>query len=157
MPTISISVASKIATVTSDSVIVCGNSDYTLSFDFDEEWDDYPAKTVRLAYCKGGKRQYKDVLFDGDEVTIPALYGINEVAIGVYAGSIHTTTPAIVACDACIADGNPVHDPPTPDVYNQLLQYLDALLIGTPSGIPLPNIGGAVGGVAGIPTVEEES
>ena len=156
MPNINISVADKVATVTSDSAIVCGNSDYTISFDFDEEWDDYPAKTVRLAYCKGGKRQYKDVLFDGDEVTIPALYGINEVAIGVYAGSIRTTTPAVVACDACIADGDPVHDPPTLDVYNQLMRYLDALLVGTPSGVPVPMLTGAIGGVVGIPEAEEE-
>lgn len=134
MPTINISVENKVAKLTSDSVIVCGNSDYTIEFDFDSEWDDFEAKTVRVAYIKKGRHECVDVLFENSTVTIPAVYGVQQVAIGVYAENIHTTTPAFIPCEACITDGEPVHQPPTPDVYNQLLEYLAGLQGG--GGIP---------------------
>ena len=133
MPTINITVENKVAKLTSDSVIVCGTSDYTIEFDFDEEWDDFEAKTVRVAYIKKGRHECVDVLFENSTVTIPAVYGVQQVAIGVYAENIHTTTPAFIPCEACITDGEPVHQPPTPDVYNQLMYYLAHA--GTQAGV----------------------
>lgn len=127
MPTITITVTDKVASLTSDSVIVCGNSDYEIEFTFDSEWTGYTTKTLRIAYIKKGAKMYQDVLFNGTTVAIPALYGVNECAIGVYAGNIHTTTPALIPCSRCITDGEPTHDPPSPDVYNQLLEYLAGL------------------------------
>lgn len=41
-----IGVENRVATTPSNSVIVCGNSDYTLTFDFDSEW---AAETVKIA------------------------------------------------------------------------------------------------------------
>ena len=156
MPTIEISVTDKIAVLNSDSSIVCGNSDYEIEFDFDAEWDDYPTKTARFAYIKKGKRMYKDVLFEEDTVAVPPLYGINDVAVGVYAGSIHTTTPALIPCRSCITDGEPVHDPPTPDVYDQLMAYLAAIQAGTVnSGNLVADMRGTIAPVAGV--VEEVS
>ena len=132
MPTISITVSSKIAQAAGRPEIVCGNSDYTLSFVFDMEWSAFTDKTVQLAYCRNGTFYHEDVEFSGNTVTIPALYGISEVFIGVYAGNIRTTTPARVACLPCITDlagsgGGGTPEPPAPDIYAQILARLTAL------------------------------
>ncbi len=127
MPDISITVADKIAQVSGAPVIVCGNSDYVIRFAFDSEWDAYTAKTARFAYYRNGIFMYEDVLFEGSSVSIPVLHDIDEVAIGVYAGDLHTTTPARVPCQRSITDGAAIHSDPTPDVYAQLLEYLAGL------------------------------
>ena len=124
---IMIEVIEKVAAVSGAPVIVCGNSDYTVVFAFDSEWDAYIAKTARFTYCKNGVFRYEDVLFEGDSVSVPVLRDVDEIAIGVCAGDLHNTTPARVPCARCITDGAPVHDPPAPDVYDQLMEYLAGL------------------------------
>lgn len=120
-----INVTEKVATVTGNPVIVCGNSDYTITFDFDSEWDSFESKTARFAFAQSGIRRYVDVVFTGDAVNAPALADINFVAVGVFAGDIHTTTPAIIACKKSITDqGGSIPDP-TPDVYNRLLELIN--------------------------------
>lgn len=127
MPEISITVREKTASLSVPVTVVCGNSDYTVRFLFDSEWDAYPTKTARFTYFKNGVFRYEDVLFDGDSVSVPVQRDVDEIAIGVYAGDLHTSTPARVPCARCITDGAPVHDPPAPDVYNQLMEYLAGL------------------------------
>lgn len=132
MPTISITVSNKIAQAAGRPEIVCGNSDYTLSFVFDMEWSAFTDKTVQLAYCRNGTFYHEDVEFSGTSVTIPALYGISEVFIGVYAGNIRTTTPARIPCLPCITDlagsgGGGTPEPPAPDIYAQIIARLTAL------------------------------
>ena len=123
MPTIKIDVHNKLARCADKRAFaVCGNSDYTISFNFDAEWDDYPAKTARFIY--NGK--YQDVAFTGTECAMPALYGVNSVFIGVYAGDIRTTAPAQLLMVRSIMDGKPKHDEPTADVYNQILALMEA-------------------------------
>ena len=99
-----------------------------------DEWAAYTAKTARFAYYIDGLFRYQDVLFEGNTVNVPALHNIDEVAVGVYAGDISTTSPARIPCMRSITDGAAVHDPPAPDVYNQLMEYLAALQ-GGGSGI----------------------
>lgn len=132
---IQIHIANKNAIVQGTPHIVCGNSDYEIRFSFDAEWESYTAKTARFAYCRNGKMLHEDVLFEGDTVTAPPLYGVYEVAVGVYAGDIHTTTPARIPCTSCITDGDPTHDAPTPDVYDQLMEYLAKIASGQSNGI----------------------
>ena len=132
MPNIQITVAEKIAQAQGSPVIVCGNSDYTVTFDFDSEWAPYTAKTARFRFVRDDVQQYYDVLFEGDTVAMPALSGVYEVEIGVYAGDIHTTTPAQIPCAQCITDGAPQHADPPADVYDQLLEYLAGLQRGEP-------------------------
>lgn len=148
---IQIHIADKIAAVQDAPLIVCGNSDYEIRFSFDSEWDIYTAKTARFVYQTRGEMHSQDVVFEGDTVTVPPLYDVYEVAVGVYAGDIHTTTPARIPCTTCITDGNPAHDAPTPDVYNQLMEYLAKIAKGQSSGIvtatPLTD-GGVYGQVA---------
>lgn len=124
MPDITITVSDKIAAATGSPVIVCGNSDYTINFDFDSEWDAYTAKTARFVFCVNGSLLCQDVLFEGDTCAAPPFYNTDSVAVGVYAGDIHTTTPARIPCAHCITDSTPVHPDPAPDVYTQILTYL---------------------------------
>ena len=48
MPNVYISVTNKRAVLTTPIVIVNGNSDYLVTFTFDEEWDAYDAKTMEV-------------------------------------------------------------------------------------------------------------
>lgn len=130
MPEIIVNVREKIAQVQGNPEIVCGNSDYTVTFDFDAEWNQYTEKTAHFAFVQDGKPQFYDVIFSGNTVKIPAVYRTSELAIGAYAGAIRTTSPAIVPCVPCITDGQPVHPDPPPDVYAQLLDLLDRLQNG---------------------------
>lgn len=129
MPNISVMVREKIAQTQGTPEVVCGNSDYVVMFDFDDEWSGYEVKTARFVWCdlKTGKVKHSDVVFDGDICMAPVLYDTAAVAIGVYAGDIHTTTPARVPCARCITDGVHEHGEPDPDVYEQILACLREL------------------------------
>lgn len=126
MPDVKINVAGKIATALGAPVIICGNSDYLARFTFDEEWIDYDVKTARFVYQTRGEMHSQDVIFEGDTAPVPVMAGVQEVLVGVYAGDLHTTTPARVPCERSILCWEPVHDEPTPDVYNQLLELLSS-------------------------------
>ena len=135
MPEISVTVRDKIAQVQENPEIVCGNSDYTMTFDFDEEWDAYENKTARFSFLENGIPRYFDVLFSGDTVSIPPVWNTCEILAGVYAGDIHTTTPAAIPCVPCITDDEPVHPDPPPDVYEQLLEAVEAMESGGASPV----------------------
>lgn len=150
MPAIEITVAGKIAQVQGNPVIVCGNSDYTVQFTFDSEWNGYAAKTARFNFVQNGVRLYYDVLFEGSSCTVPVLNDVYEVEIGVYAGDIHTSTPVRVPCVRSATDGAAQHPDPPPDVYEQLMDYLENLGGGGGvAGEAALHTAGAFGGVAG--------
>lgn len=149
MPNIQITVRGKTAQPEGAPVIVCGNSDYTVTFAFDSEWLRYAAKTARFCFVQNGVRRYYDVLFEGDTVSVPVLSDVYAVEIGVYAGDIHTSTPARIPCARSVTDGAPQHADPPADVYDQLLAYLAALQNGSNAAVtavPLANLadGGTV-------------
>lgn len=122
---IDIDITDKRPTVEATPVIVCGNSDYTIRFTFDEEWGALVAKTARFVYRRAGKTEHQDVPFVGDTVAVPVLSDVNEVYIGLYAGNLCTTTPARIPCDRSILCGSTVHEEPEEDVYNQLMGFLN--------------------------------
>ena len=128
---IKISVNNKIATLQDNCLIINGNSDYVIKFDFDSEWDAYETKTARFVTARG----YTDVVFSGDEVALPVITDAISVRVGVYAGNLHTTTPAVIFCRRCITDGSGSPVEPTPDVYAQLMEMLNK-----DSGIWYPNV-----------------
>lgn len=121
MPTIKIAVKNKVAHSTND-IIVCGNNDYVIEFEFDEEWGAYSVKTARFMY--DGK--YEDVVFGGNKVVAPVLRNTATVAIGVYAGDLRTTTPALLSCDKSILCENGTPADPSPEVYAQLMEIFKA-------------------------------
>ena len=153
MPNINITVADKIATNMSPGVnIVCGNSDYTIMFSFDGEWDEYPIKTARFVYTLDGKVTYKETVFAGSAAPVPVLSNVMDVYVGVYAGELHTTTPARVLCDRSILCGGGVHEEPPEDVYTQILELCNTAIGATaghlvdknnPHGVTAAQVGAA--------------
>lgn len=154
MPDVRIKIENKVASLMDDVLLVCGNSDYTAVFDFDEEWGAYEAKTARFITVEG----HQDVVFSGNRVAIPVLTNTPFVRIGVFAGDLHTTTPAEIFCQRSVlcAQGSPVEPPP--DVYAQLMQMInDGRLQGEPG--PQGERGekgdkGDAGSIKFIPVVE---
>ena len=125
MPNIQINIKNKVARA-DKAIIVCDNSDYTAVFDFDAEWDAYTTKTARFVY--GGR--YTDVVFSGNECPVPVIQDTRAVTVGVFAGDLHTTTPAYISCVPSILCSNGIPADPTPDVYNQLMELLNAISLG---------------------------
>lgn len=123
MPDINISVENKIATKTDDAEYICDNSDYVVKFSFDAEWDEYSTKTARFIY----NDRHEDVVFTGDQCAVPKISDTYFFNIGVFAGDLHTTTPARVPCKLSVLCGAGAPADPTQDVYNQILAKLNEL------------------------------
>lgn len=98
MPTIDIIIRNKTASAVNPPCIVCGNSDYNVKFNFDDEWQAHNNKIGVFAYNRCGEWRSENVLFEGDTCPVPALHGVRSVWIGVTAGDVRTSTPADVPC-----------------------------------------------------------
>lgn len=133
---IKITVRNKIAMLAAPTAIVCGNSDYSIQFEFDDEWAGYETKTAR--FITGSK--YTDVVFSGDTVDVPIVYNTHMVAVGVFAGDLRTTTPALIFAHRGILDGTGSPAAPDADVYNAIMQALN-------DRIPEPSKDGTAGQV----------
>lgn len=120
MEAIKISVRDKIASSPS-ATMVCGNTDYRITFDFDAEWGEHPVKTARFAF----NDSYIDVVFEGETVSVPIITDTLYVAVGVYAGDLQTTTPALIATEKSILCGKGLPADPPPDVYAQIINLLN--------------------------------
>lgn len=154
-----INIRERVAEVQGDPIIICGNSDIAVYFDFDAEWSAYPIRTARFEFWKNGIYLHHDVVFSGTALMAPPLYDVGEVAIGVYASNIKTTTPARVPCSPCILDDSPAHDDPPLDVYDQLLATLQEIESGTSiytCGATVHNGAGAVTAICGETEIQEE-
>lgn len=102
---IEVIVRDKIArTANKHDFAVCGNSDYTIKFNFDSEWDAYEAKTARFKY----NGTYTDVVFVDSECPMPIITNAFRVEIGVYAGGLHTTTSASLPLRKSILCGDEI-------------------------------------------------
>lgn len=109
---IDVTIKDKVASC-SGARYVCGNSDYVIHFNFDDEWTEFETKTARFK-CKKG---YFDVVFSGDVCAVPVITDTDFFSVGVYAGNIHTTTPASVRVYKSIlcGDMDPYVGPPGKD------------------------------------------
>lgn len=129
MPTIHINVKNRVATANGDSRIINGNSDYSIEFDFDTEWADLNNKIGIFAYndAAAHKWAYQTVMFSGNVCTVPILRDIHCVYVGVTAGDVRVTTPAKVQCRLSISDYADTEEPPSADIWGQILAKLDEL------------------------------
>lgn len=116
-----ITVRQKIATG-DDTYIVCGNSDYTVHWDLDDEWAEYPKKTM-LVRTDSSPNPYT-VQFTGTDAELPALYNTRRCVIGLMAGEVRTTTGAMFVCLPSARDASGVPVEPPADVYAQLVSQL---------------------------------
>lgn len=123
MNIIEITVRDKIATTTSNTEYVCGNSDFVIVFDFDDEWKTFDMKTARFVY--EGKHQ--DIVFSGNECRVPVISGTHRIWVGVFAGDLHTTTSAYIPAKKSILCDSGSPEAPSEDVYAQIMEQLNRL------------------------------
>lgn len=123
MPVINITVKGKVAS-SDTKAIVNGNSDYTINWALDDEWADYDTKTMRVRFFDGS---VIDSIFSGTSCSLPVITETCMIEIGLFAGDLITSTPAVINCIRCIRDDEgPIEDPPT-SVYDQILAKLNEL------------------------------
>lgn len=137
MPTIDIIIRNKTASAVNPPCIVCGNSDYNVKFNFDEEWQAHNNKIGVFAYNRDGEWQSEKVLFEGDTCPVPALHGVRSVWIGVTAGDVRTSTPADVPCRMGATDFSDTTEKPPEDIWGQILDKLDSIGAGSGTDISL--------------------
>jgi hypothetical protein len=126
MEVIKIDVKQKIASVEGTPIIVCGNSDYTMSFTFDDEWNDEKNKVARFRFKKFGLKKFIDMPIHDDTCRVPKLVGIGLVRVGVYAGNLKTTTGAKIECQKSIlCDDAEEMAEPFENLYDELHSELD--------------------------------
>lgn len=123
MPNINIAVRNKIAKNVDETEYICGNSDFLIDFDFDAEWDAYETKTARFIYGTA----YQDIVFQGTQCKVPVMSNTNTVLCGVFAGDLHTTTPALIKAQKSILCGSGSPAKPPEDVYAQIMELLNML------------------------------
>lgn len=121
---INITVRGKIARAEGRARVVCGNSDYTVRFDFDAEWAEYAVKTARFVSEDGS---YTDAQFEGEDCAVPILRNTRTLLVGVFAGNLRTTTAALIHAVPCITDPDGTPSDPTSDVYTQLMERFNAM------------------------------
>lgn len=120
---INVKVEDKIArNLDKNKSIVCGNSNYEIAFQFDEEWQEYNEKTA-IFICDG--ETLPPVVFQGDKCPVPILTNTYILSVGVTAGDMHTTTDAIIKCRKSIRCKSKEPKPPAPDVYAQIMQMIN--------------------------------
>lgn len=121
-----IEVKDKIATLKSQNfTLVGGNNDYDVVFDFDEDWENIDVKTAIFVY----KDKTIEQVFGGNVCEGIAIEDSSVCLIGVLAGDIHTTSPAIVEVTRSIRDEMyeyPVA--PEKNVYDQIIQLLNSYM-----------------------------
>ena len=165
MPTIDIIIRNKTASAVNPPCIVCGNSDYNVKFDFDDEWQAHNNKIGVFAYNRCGEWRSENVLFEGDTCPVPALHGVRSVWIGVTAGDVQTSTPADVPCRMGATDFSDTNEPPSADVWGQILAKLDELQTeideikaggGGGTDISLGVTGATVGQTVNVKTVDAD-
>ena len=76
--------------------IICCNSDYSVKFNFDEEWDGVDEKIGIFVWAGGRER----VPFTGDTCPVPTIHSSRSVMIGVCSASDPpiATTAVVVGC-----------------------------------------------------------
>ena len=105
---IAVSIENRIASCVSGEYI-CGNSDFVLAFSFDSEWDSHNSKTARFKH----NGTHTDVIFTGNICPIPIISDVIMFSVGVFAGSLKTTTPAFVrAKKSILCGGTKPSEPP---------------------------------------------
>lgn len=136
MPEILITVRDKLPVLSGDvKALVTDNSDYTVRFDFDEQWED-GAKTVYFVRSNG--YVYEPVKTVNDTVSIPIQHDaglMTRLLIGVQQGNIKTSRPCALAIYPSVADI--IEDDavqPDPSLWENFMKRLERLEKGGGSG-----------------------
>ena len=139
---INVNITNKHCAVQGAPVIVCGNSDYTMTFTFDAEWDNAGEKTARFSYIRDGVRRYQDVQLEGNTVAVPPVYGTKGLQVGVYSGDLVTSTPGRIPCEKSIVCGTVDPEDMYPGPAKELRDELGQLMgvVEMMGGIMFPEV-----------------
>ena len=116
----------RLVRLSGEESFICDNENYTLTFEFDDEWMEHVTKTV-LFILPGG--ECVPVLTKEDTCTVPAITKPGILYVGVKAGSMLKTTAPIgipVNRSAQTLCGPEAAQIP-PDVAQQIMERVDAL------------------------------
>ena len=119
MPEIKIKIRDKRAGGT--GTVICGNSDYTVVWDLDQEWTPYGTKTMRVNLADG---TYQDVVFSGDSAALPVLSTPGWASVGLYAGDLHTSRAADLRVLPSVTTPGGTPADPAESVYDQLMELI---------------------------------
>ena len=119
MPEIKIKIRDKRAGGT--GTVICGNSDYTVVWDLDEEWTPYDIKTMRVNLADG---TYQDVVFSGDTAALLVLSTPGWASVGLYAGDLHTSRAADLRVLPSVTTSGGAPADPAESVYDQLMELI---------------------------------
>lgn len=129
MPEILITVRDKLPVLSGDvKALVTDNSDYTIRFTFDEQWED-GAKTVYFVRSNG--YVYEPVKTVDDTVSVPIQHDaglMTRLLIGVQQGNIKTSRPCALAIYPSVADI--IEDDavqPDPSLWENFMKRLERL------------------------------
>lgn len=125
---IPVQVKNRVAWTGWSGYIVCGNTDYTVTFTFDEEWGEATAKTARFKFRTDEGMRYTDQPFTGNTVAVPMLSNVREVEVGVYVGDLNTTTGATIRCVPSILCGSGEQSEYEKERFNELMQLFNDML-----------------------------
>ena len=122
MPEIKIKISNKIA-LCRKRYLISSNDNYTVRFEFDEEWENHQAKTARFIFDSS----YVDVAFVGESVAVPKVIACETLGIGVFSDGLSSTI-ADVGCVLSVKD-YPAEEAGelTNDQYETLLALLNEL------------------------------
>ena len=119
---IAIDIKDKVAILADkEQFLVCGNNDYEVVFNFDSDWDGINVKTALFVF---GDNPIA-VPFEGNTCEGVAIENSTICAIGVFAGDLKTSTGASIRCIPSVRDMGGVPTPPTPEVYDKIMEMLD--------------------------------
>lgn len=130
MPEIKIKIRDKRAGGT--GTVICGNSDYTVAWDLDEEWTPYDTKTMRVNLADG---TYQDVVFTGNTAALPVLSTPGWASVGLYAGDLHTSRAADLRVLPSVTTPGGTPADPAEDVYAQITEKLNQLIAVQPESV----------------------
>lgn len=119
--TITVEVRNKVAAQTNRVEYVCGNNDFLIDFDFDDEWAAFDVKTARFIH----NGTHIDVVFRGNQCAVPVMSDTHRFNVGVFAGDLRTTTAAYIPAKKSILCDAGVPADPMPDVYNQIMDRVN--------------------------------
>lgn len=137
MPVIKIQVRNKVPKVISQTplpegwkdprFVVCYNgwdeNTYTIKWDLDKEWTKFEHLTMHVTFPDDTST---DVLFKGNTCPLPPIQSPGNTYVGLYAGNIHSTTPAkLCAMRSTLSKGG---FPPKTDAYLDVLNELEGKL-----------------------------
>ncbi len=132
MHSIPIQVSGKVA-LCPKRYLISSNSDYVLTFTFDEEWAESPVKTARVLFDD----QCLDLVFTGDRVALPRIPPCTALSVGVFSDTL-ATTAAELGCIVSVADSDAeVLDALTETQYTQLFAIVNALAARALTGLSL--------------------